>query len=334
MIVFGSSTTQLYRNVSYTLNFNEGDEIIVSSIDHEANIAPWVDLAERQKLVLKWWTPKKSTNPKLLPEELMALLSPKTRLVTCTHTSNILGTISEIKTIAAAVHTIPGALLCVDGVAYAPHRQLDFKDLGVDLYCFSWYKVYGPHISMLYASRQAQEKMGSLGHFFKAGDTLDEKIGLAGASYELLQSIPAVVDYIGPSNSAAWDAISKHEEVLQSTLLEYLNSRPDITVIGETSSDPKLRVPTVSFIIKGWNAQKLVETVEKDTKFGFRWGAFYSNRLAHELLGLDSDGVVRISMVHYNTGKPALQRWQLQLANFEIVEEVKGIITAIDKSTR
>ncbi|KAH6660005.1 aminotransferase class-V [Truncatella angustata] len=313
-IVFGSSTTQLYRNLSYALHFEEGDEIIVSSIDHEANIAPWVDLASRLKLNLRWWTPAKSTNPKLLAEDLKPLLTPRTRLVTCTHTSNILGTITDVKAIAETVHTVPGALLCVDGVAYAPHRALDMQDLGADFYCYSWYKVYGPHISMLYASRGAQEaRVRSLGHFFKGGSTLDERLGLAGGSYELLQTVPAVLGYLGASGSEAWEGLRGHEEELQGTLLEYLNGREDVTVIGEPSSDPALRVPTVSFVVKGWNSQELVEKVEKDSNFAFRWGSFYSNRLVHELLGLGSDGVVRISMVHYNT-----------------VEEVKGIIGAID----
>lgn len=139
--VLGSATTQLFRNLSYALEFPEGSELILSSIDHEANIASWVDLAKRQNLVIKWWTPKTKENPKLLASDLPELLSSKTVLVTCTHASNILGTIHDIKAIADAVHTVPGALLCVDAVAYAPHRQIDVKALGVDFYAFSWYKV-------------------------------------------------------------------------------------------------------------------------------------------------------------------------------------------------
>ncbi|KAK7941124.1 PLP-dependent transferase [Apiospora aurea] len=320
-IVFGSSTTQLYRNLSYALEFNEGDEIIVSSIDHEANIAPWVDLAARNKLTLKWWTPAKSTNPKLLPSDLAGLLTPKTRLVACTHASNILGTITDVKAVASTVHAqVPGALVCVDGVAYAPHRPLDLTDLGVDVYCFSWYKVYGPHISMMYARQstaQQPRNMRSLGHFFKGGATLDEKLGLAGASYELLQAVPRVVEYLATvAGGTGWPGLVAHEHALQKTLLDYLASKPDVfTVIGETTADPAARVPTVAFLVKGWSSQFLVETVEKITNFGFRWGAFYSNRLAYDLLGLEPDGVVRISMVHYNT-----------------VEEVNGIIAAIDKA--
>lgn len=119
----------------------------MSILDHEVNITPWVDLAARQNLVLKWWkpsteTPEDRTNPKLRPSDLGDILSDRTRLVTCTHTSNILGTIHNIKAIAKAVHDrCPKALVCVDGVAYVPHGKIDVRDLGVDLYSFSWYKV-------------------------------------------------------------------------------------------------------------------------------------------------------------------------------------------------
>ena len=98
-------------------------------------------MAERQKLIVKWWAPSDFKNPKLEPKDLDALLSEKTRFVACTHTSNVLGTIHDVKAIAQKVHTIPGALFCVDGVAYAPHREIDVKDFEVDFYAFSWYKV-------------------------------------------------------------------------------------------------------------------------------------------------------------------------------------------------
>jgi selenocysteine lyase/cysteine desulfurase len=306
-IVLGSSTTQLFRNLSFTLDFNPGDELIISALDHEANIASWVDLARRQDLTVKFWKPETSSNnPRLTPENLKPLLSSKTRLVSLTHTSNILGTIHDVKSIASTVHASnPSALVVVDAVAYAPHRQIDVKDLGVDAYSFSWYKVYGPHISMLYVSSKAQEQMTSLGHFFNPTKTLENKIGLAGSSYELVAGIPAVVEYLTPlGGKSKWAGIVEQEGMLQKTLLDYLNGREDITVYGETSDDVKLRVPTISFSVKGWKSQELVETVEKDTELGFRFGNFYSVRLVEQVLRLDTkDGVVRISMVHYNTGK-------------------------------
>ncbi|KAI0446747.1 aminotransferase class-V [Xylaria telfairii] len=321
-IVFGASTTQLFRNVSFALSFNEGDEIIISSIDHEANIAPWVDLASRQNLVIKWWTPSlplssSNPHPQLLPSNLTPLLTSRTRLVTCTHVSNVVGTIHPIADIAAAVRAgpSPDALVVVDGVSYAPHRPLDVGALGVDVYAFSWYKVYGPHIAMLYASPRAQAQMRSLGHFFKTGETLEEKIGLAGASYELLHSIPVVTAYLTPSPSTSlWPSSTCHEEVLQKTLLSYLTSRPDVTVYGDTTGSSAARVSTISFRVAGWASPAVVAAVETEVAVGFRWGGFYSERLVKDLLGLDEDGVVRVSLVHYNT-----------------VDEVKTFIDAMEK---
>ncbi|KAG0648053.1 Cysteine desulfurase ustD [Hyphodiscus hymeniophilus] len=302
-VVLGSSTTQLFRNLSFTLDFPEGSEIIISKIDHEANIAPWVTLAARQKLTLKWWVPKKKENPKLQASDLKDLLSSKTKLVTCTHASNILGTIHDITAIAEAVHAIPGALLCVDAVAYAPHRQIDVKALGVDFYSFSWYKIYGPHISMLYASPSGLKAITSMGHHFNKHDTLQDKLGFAGSCYELTSSIPSIVSYFGPKRSEAWAAIEKHEFELQGMLLGYLNGRDGVTVCGEKDADTKKRVSTISFLVKGWKSRDVVEAVDKASKgeMGIRWGAFYSNRLVEEVLGLGGDGVVRVSMVHYNT---------------------------------
>ncbi|KAI1818461.1 aminotransferase class-V [Poronia punctata] len=329
-IVFGPSTTQLLRNLSSTLTFTEGDEIIVSRIDHEANIAPWVSLASRQKLILKWWTPTSSPSPspssntdnnnnnidmQLLAKDLTPLLTPRTRLVAFTHVSNIFGTIASVPNISAAVRSgpSPNALVIGDGVSYAPHRSsIDVRALDVDVYAFSWYKVFGPHIAMLYASKRAQGEMRqSLGPFFKKGDTLEEKIGLAGASYELLASIPRITTYLQRISSSS----RQHEEALQKTLLSYLVSRPDIVVYGDVTGDPDIRVPTVSFRVAGWDSRVVVETIEgAESDLGFRWGSFYSVRLVRDILGLGDDGVVRVSLAHYNS-----------------LDEVKRFIEALEK---
>jgi len=304
-IISGPSTTQLFRNLSYTLTFPPGSELIISKLDHEANIAPWVDLAKRHDLIIKWWSPPPSTNPKLTPENLKPLLGEKTKLVALTHASNILGTIHDIKAISKLVHTIPGAMICVDSVAYAPHRQVDVQELEVDFYCFSWYKVFGPHCSLLYASTQAQKNLGSLGHYFNPSGTLSEKLTLGSYHYELTASIPAVLKYLSPADnlSETYKIIADHEAKLASILLEYLNSKSNITVYGEPTPDASKRVPTISWTVNGWKSSDVVTEVEKlsDGKFGFRCGTFYSVRLSEDVLGLDKEGVVRVSMVHYNT---------------------------------
>ncbi|KAL8964865.1 MAG: hypothetical protein Q9183_004171 [Haloplaca sp. 2 TL-2023] len=227
------------------------------------------------------------------------------RLVTCTHASNILGTIHDIKSIAEEVHRWEGAMLCVDGVAYAPHREVDVKDLDADFYSFSLYKTYGPHIAVLYASAYAQSSLTSLGHYFHNPDTLNMKLGLAAASYELVSSIPSILSYFGPSSAsrrATWTAIAAHEEHLQSILLKYLNGRDDVTVYGLEDGNKELRVPVVSFSVKGKESKDIVEKVDAMSDMGIRWGHFYSKRLVDDVLGQEGEGVVRVSMVHYNTG--------------------------------
>lgn len=144
-VVLGPSTTQLFRNLSVSLYdyITPDSEIIVSKLDHEANVASWLQLAKDRQSTLKWYEPVDKKNPQIDCDVLRKLMTPKTRLFACTHTSNILGTINHVKAIAQTVHETPGALLCVDAVAYSPHRAIDVRDWGVDFYSFSWYKVYG-----------------------------------------------------------------------------------------------------------------------------------------------------------------------------------------------
>ncbi|KAK5000856.1 hypothetical protein LTR66_000345 [Elasticomyces elasticus] len=315
--VLGPSTTQLFRNLSFALydHLSPGSEIVLSKLDHEANVAAWLQLAQWRDLTVKWWSSTDIRNPRLDPNDLRELMSDKTKLVACTHTSNILGTISDIKRIAQTVHEFPHALLAVDAVAYAPHRQVDVKDLEVDFYAFSWYKVYGPHMAVLYAKKSTQDTyMRSLDHYFKATGSLEDKLGLAAASYELTASIPRVCEYLA---STPWNVIAEHEEKLQEILLSYLRSKPDAFQIwGEPSADSTKRVPVISFTVRGRSSREVVELVQGKSDFGFRWGAFYSNRLVKEVLGLDEvDGVVRVSLVHYNTE-----------------EEVRGFVKTFDET--
>jgi cysteine desulfurase family protein (TIGR01976 family) len=315
-IVYGASTTQLFRNLSVALKVEAGAEIVLSSLDHEANLAGWVQMAEWKGLTVKWWMPTKNadSNPKLEPDDLKQLLSPKTRLVACTHTSNILGTITDVAALSKVIHeTSPNALFCVDAVAYAPHAAVDVKALGVDFYSFSWYKVYGPHVAMLYVSEKAQKEIHSLGHYFKPGKDLEEMLGLAGANYESVQAIPSIVSYI---NEVGWDAIAAQEEKIQEILLAYLRSKPDqIRIYGEPSSNRKLRVPVISFKVKGRSSFGVTDAIEARSPYGCRAGHFYSKRLIQDVLKISDpdDGIVRCSLLHYNT-----------------VEEVEGLVTVLD----
>lgn len=325
-VVFGPSTTQLLRNLSYALRFKPGDEIVLSAIDHEANIAPWVDMAERDGLEVKWWRPKAPLDPVLHPMDLAELLSPRTRLVCLTHASNVLGTVTDVRQVADVAHEA-GALVCVDGVAYAPHRLVNVRELGADFYAFSWYKVFGPHVATLYASWAAQTRMRSLGHFFNPHTSLADKMGLAGGSYELCQSVSAVVSYLGDREYGEWSAMEEHEEALTEALLEYLRDVPGITIYGKRSVQERL--PIVSFTVEGWNSRELVEEIEKRSNYGLRWGAFYSNRLVRDTLGLKQDGVVRVSMAHYNTSTYSECRFAYEMLTVDAVEEVLGLVKVL-----
>jgi selenocysteine lyase/cysteine desulfurase len=283
--VLGSSTTQLFINLSYALLIPPNSTIILSKLEHETNVKPWLHLASRLDLTIKWWESSPSDGLKLTPENLKPLLTPDVKFVACTHVSNILGTIHDVKGIADMVHSV-GALFCVDGVSYAPHRQVDVKAFGVDFYAFSWYKVYGPHISLLYASESAQQYIKPLNHYFNPSKTLEDKLGLAGSSYEAVQAIPQIVEYLSPPGEV-FAEIAKHEENLSKILLGFLNSREDITLWGDKVEDKAVRVPTVSFSVKGMGSKEVVEKAEGGSRFGFRYGECMTS--SSEITDADTD---------------------------------------------
>ena len=167
------------------------------------------------------------------------------------------------------------------------------------------YKLYGPHIASLFAAKSAQKHLRSLGHFFHPIDDLAHLLGLAGSNYELTSSIPEVCKYL---QRTPWPEIAVYEERLQGILIGYLNSKPDVFQIwGQPVADKKKRVPVISFSVKGRSSRGVVEAIESKSNYGCRYGSFYSNRLTKEVLGLDPvDGVVRVSLLHYNTGKSSL----------------------------
>lgn len=136
-----------------------------------------------------------------------------------------------------------------------------------------------------------------MAHFFNPTKTLEDKLGFAASNYENVQSIPRIVSYLEGSS----EAITEHEGKLQKILLDFLNSRSDVTVLGSTSVDSAKRVPTISFTVDGVSSKKIVNDAENMSSYGFRWGHFYSKRLCDEVLGLGPEGVARVSMVHYNT---------------------------------
>ncbi|EKJ76056.1 hypothetical protein FPSE_03828 [Fusarium pseudograminearum CS3096] len=304
-IAFGLSTTGLLRTLTNSLrpNLNSDSEIVVSVLCHEAGITAWRALAKSLGIVIKWWAPPKGygTDPRLTLASLRPLLSPKTRLVACGHVSNVTGTIEPIKDIADLVHTIPGAMVCVDGVAWAPHRPIDVKSLDVDFYIFSWYKAFGPHLSQIYARRRVQQRfLSSLNHYFFEPNTLSVKLGLGNHCIELEHSVVPIINYL--EDQVGWESIVGHEQAITGYLLDYLTSNPDMyTVYGSHSSDPNDRVSLVSFSVNGLSSDRVAQEVHETSACRLISGDCWSPRTVYDVLGRGDDGIIRASLVHYNT---------------------------------
>jgi len=312
-IVMGATVTQLFDQLAQSLvqGWDEGDEIIVTNFDHEANIGPWRRLAQRGIVVREWQMAPGTYTPDL--DALKSLMGPKTKLVAVTHCSNIFGSINDVRAIADVVHEA-GALLCVDGVAYAPHRAVDVQALDADFYGFAVYKTYGPHHGALYGKYDLlRNHAHNINHYFYGEDRVPNKLEPGNPNYELAYSCLGVIDYLEAFAAAhgvnakgreaivaAFDIMAEHEEALAEKLLAYLRGRDDVTIIGDPSADKARRVPTVAFVVKGQNSRDIVEAVDT-AGIGIRFGDFHSKRLVQSMELGDPDGVIRVSAVHYNT---------------------------------
>jgi cysteine desulfurase family protein (TIGR01976 family) len=314
-VVMGPSTTMMLKVLSICLGqtFMPSDEIIVTNCDHEANIGAWVAL-EKQGIKVKIWQIRPDTL-ELHLGDLEALMSHRTKLVALTHASNVLGTINPIKEIATFVHD-RNAMICVDGVAYAPHRLIDVQDLDVDFYAFSCYKAYGPHHALLYGKEEHLLRLPGLNHYFIQQTDIPYKFQLGNVNFELSYGMLGLCDYLselaqlhyGDQTAPnlrnqmvqAFDLMSIHEEEISDRLLNYLNSKPNVRVIGQSKADREFRVPTISFVVDGMHSSTIPAKIDQHY-IGIRYGDFYAKRLI-EYLGLASQGgIVRVSMVHYNT---------------------------------
>ncbi|MBH3332032.1 cysteine desulfurase-like protein [Pseudomonas oryzihabitans] len=324
-VIMGGSTTHLLQILCRAIapSIAPGDEIIVTNCDHEANIGPWVRLCADRGATLRVW----EVDPDSLElelDDLQALLGDKTRYVAVTHASNILGSINPVAEIARRVHAV-GAQLCVDAVAYAPHRLVDVQASGADFYVYSFYKTFGPHFAVLWGRRDLLLDFPSLNHFFIGQEVVPYKLQPGNVNYELSFGCIGISDYLldianqlGIQGSerermqAAFDAFEIQEDALAERLLGFLRQRPGVRIIGKTSV--QARVPTISFVVEGVRSEAVVLKVDEQ-RIGIRFGDFYARRLI-EALGLaPQGGVVRVSLAHYNT-----------------LEEIDRLIAALDQA--
>lgn len=311
-VVMGGATTSLMFLFTQALlpGVKPGDEIVVTNTDHEANIGCWMRLRQAGAVVKVW-----EVNPQTLALDLAdldRLLSPRTTWVAMTHASNILGTVNPVAEVAQRAHAV-GARLCVDAVAYAPHRLVDVQASGADAYVFSFYKVFGPHYAVLWLKRDLLLGLPSLNHYFIGPEVVPYKLQPGNVNYELSYGCIGISDYLvhvgntlGATGTerqkmqAAFDAFEAHENLLAERLLAYLRSKPSVRVIGHDSATNGQRVPTISFVAGQQSSEAIVRHVDQ-YGIGIRFGDFYAKRLI-EALGLQAQGgVVRVSIAHYNT---------------------------------
>ena len=296
-----------------------GDAIIISVANHESNIAPWVRLAERG-IVIKWWGVDPETGLSSL-DDLAALVSPRTRVVAVALTSNLVGDVVDVKRIAGMVRSV-GAAVVVDCVAAAPHQALDAADWGVDFAVMSTYKVYGPHMGVLWGRSDAWNRLDGPNHFFLP-EQGGKKFELGCVSYEGCAGLIALGEYFhflaGTGGEVtretivrAYEVMKCFEEPVQARLLDYLSSRRDIRLIGAKASGPD-RHPTVSFLHRDVLSPEVAAQVNRHA-IGIRHGHMYAYRLCEAIAVPTETGVVRVSAVHTNT-----------------VEEIDRLIAVLDQ---
>ena len=312
-IIIGSSTTMNMYVLSNAMKnlLEPGDEIIVTNQDHEANIGAWRKLKNNGAIIKEWQI--NPSNAELEIEDFKKLISPKTKIVAVTHCSNIVGSINNLKEISSIAHE-NDAYVVGDGVSYAPHGFPDVKDLDVDFYTFSLYKTYGPHLGLLYGKKNILSILPNQNHEFLDGN-IPYTLNPGGPNHEELSSLLGVYEYFNNLYSHHYSnensnlrqkiekvnqLISQHEEKIGNLFLDYLKTRKDIKLIGKNNISNKNRAPTFAFTSKKYSS-KILSSKLVENKIATRNDNFYAWRCL-KALGINTeDGVVRTSMVHYNT---------------------------------
>ncbi|GGI03501.1 cysteine desulfurase-like protein [Egicoccus halophilus] len=302
-VVFGRSMTALAFDFARTLarTWQAGDEVVVTRLDHDANIRPWVVAAGAVGAEVRWADFDRDTGD-LPVEAVTRLLSPRTRLVAVTGASNLLGTRPDVAAIAAAAHEV-GALVHVDGVHLTPHAPVDVAALGADLYSCSPYKFLGPHLGVMAGDPALLEQLHP-DKLLPSTDAVPERFELGTLPYELLAGVTATVDFLasitgdtGPRRTRVLTAMSlleAHESALAERLEAGLRDIDGVRLLG---SAPQ-RTPTVAFTVAGRSPQEIAQDLA-DVGVNAPASHFYAIE-ASRWLGLGDDGAVRAGIAPYN----------------------------------
>ncbi len=312
-IVIGPSTTANVYVLSHALRplLAPGDEIVVTNQDHEANNGAWRRL-EAVGIVLREWRMNAETED-LEIEDLLPLLGDKTKLVCFNHCSNIAGMFRDVKEIAAKVHQA-GALVCVDGVAAVPHRRIDVKALDVDFYLYSPYKVFGPHLGVLYGKRDLLALLANQNHYFLAEDDTQRRLCPGGYNYELTAAAGGIAEYMDRVHAhhfpganletqarldQVFELFAGHERKLAQRIEDYLNSRAGVRLVARGAAGRRERIGVFAFTVEGRDSGDIAARL-KAGKIGLHADDFYAARCIDALGLREQGGVLRASLVHYN----------------------------------
>jgi cysteine desulfurase family protein (TIGR01976 family) len=332
-IVFGANMTSLALMASLALGrlFRPGDEVIVSDLDHDANIGPWLELAAARVTIRR--IPILRETGTLDLDAFERLLGKRTRLVAVGYASNALGTVNDVRRITELAHAA-GAWVWVDAVHLAPHRPIDVQALDVDFLVCSAYKFFGPHVGILWGKRELLERLPSR-RIRPAPSEVPDTFESGTKNHEGLAGLCAALDYLAalgtgaaaapglvgeaPSEAraalvAGMSAIAAHEAVLCAQLLAGLRVIPGLSLHG-LSEPARLadRVPTFAFTLRGRANQDVARRLAE--RGIFVWAGHHYALTLMERLGLAEDGVVRVGAVHYNTKEDVA----------ELLEAVEGL---------
>ncbi|HEY7045955.1 MAG TPA: cysteine desulfurase-like protein [Jatrophihabitantaceae bacterium] len=302
-IVFGRSMTQLTYDFARTLakTWTAGDEVVVTRLDHDANIRPWVQAAAAEGVTVRWvdFDPKTG---ELSPGDIAAVLSERTRLVAVTAASNLIGTRPPVREIADLVHAA-GALLYVDGVHYAAHSLVDVTGIGADFFACSPYKFCGPHLGVLAARPERLESLMP-DKLLPSANEVPERFEFGTLPYELLAGTTAAVDFLAGLTSPDGDrrqrlqtslaAVQAHEDELRERLESQLAAWSRVEIYSRAAR----RTPTLLLSVDGHTPASVARHLA-ERGVNAPAGSFYAIE-ASRTLGLDDTGAVRLGLAPYN----------------------------------
>lgn len=305
-VILGPNMTTITYGLARTLakTWKVGDEIVVSRLDHDANIRPWLAAAKSAGAVVRWAEIDIETCE--LPEwQYDELITPRTRLVAVTAASNAVGTRPDVRAIADRAHQV-GALMHVDGVHATPHGPIDMTALGADFYATSAYKWGGPHVSATVSAPAVLDRL-SPDKLVPAPDSVPDRFETGTPAFELMAGAIAAVDHLAGLDDAATGsrrsrilnsmrAVQRYESSVFSRLESGLRSLLHVYLLGSPSD----RAPTVSFSVEGWKPRAVAEELARRGICAWD-GDYYAYELMEALGVGEMGGAVRVGLVHYNT---------------------------------